>query len=153
LIALALGLLGGACRQVSTLDNFPLPYEHDEILMPQSTRSYVLAAPRGTTVDIGLDFDDQGSRTGRVQLMVASRTGPRLGAEVPGSQMKQAVCEVALTPDGVQVNVQNLSAIRSASYAIRIERSPSNLCQPRQVIPSTATVRREDAPRRDRTTL
>jgi hypothetical protein len=142
LSSLLLGVALIGCGRVSILDDFRKPYEQEGILLPQSSRSFVLAGPPGVMVDIGIDFDDNESRTDRLRLLVDENTGARRGAMVPGSQMQQAVCGVRLSPGGVQVEVQNLNAMRSAPYSLRIERSPSLLCQPRKVIPNTATVRR-----------
>ncbi len=142
LLACALPWLSGGCRRIAIADDFRAPYERESILMPQVTRSYVLAGPPGVRVDIGLDFEEGAQRPDRLQLAVGKEGRQRLGARVPGSQLSRAVCGVELKSDGVPVQVENLNALRSASFAIRIERSPSLICQPRRVIPSSVLARR-----------
>lgn len=137
LFALVAGLAG--CGKVSILDDFQRPFEQEGILMPQTSRSFVLSPPGPVTVDIGVDFDDNETRTDRIRLLVDDQGFARVGAPVPGSQMQHAVCGVRLTREGTQVLVQNLNTMRSAPYSLRVERSPSALCQPRRVIPNTAT--------------
>ena len=110
--------------------------------MPQTSRSYVVAGPPGVRVDVGLDFENAGSRADSLLLEVGEKDRKRLGSHVPGSQVSQAVCGVELTDVGVAVEVQNLNSVRSAPFALRIERSPSRFCQPRRVIPSSAVARR-----------
>ena len=145
LFALAVGglaCLTGGCQRINISDDFQAPYERESILMPQASRTYVLAGPPGVRVDIGLDFEESEDRSDRLTLQVGEAGAKRLGARVPGSQLSRAVCGVTLTHNGVPVNVQNLNALRSAPFALRIERSPSRMCQPRRVVPSSALVRR-----------
>lgn len=129
-------------KRIAIADDFRAPYERESILMPQASRSYVLAGPPGVRVDIGLDFEESEARADRMLLEVDVDGEKRLGARVPGSQLSRSVCGVELTHNGVPVQVQNLNALRSAPFALRIERSPSRMCQPRRVIPSSALVRR-----------
>lgn len=110
--------------------------------MPKASRSYLLAGPPGVQVDVGLDFEEGSERVDRLQLTVGVRGEARQGAILPGSQVSRAVCGVTLTSDGVPVDVQNLNALRSAQYALRIERTPSRFCQARRLVPSTALVSR-----------
>jgi len=132
----------GACRRLSIDNDFQRPYEQESLLLPQSSRSYVLAGPPGVRVDVGLDFEDAAERADRLQLTVGVEGELRLGAHVPGSQVSRAVCGVTLTQGGVQVDVQNLNTLRSAPYALRIERSPSRFCQSSRLVPSSALVQR-----------
>lgn len=110
--------------------------------MPQSTRSYMITAPPGGTVkvDIGLDFEESEQRADNMLLTVGAGHAQRMGALVPGSQIRRAVCGVVLTEQGVPVDVKNLNTLRSAPFSIRVERHPSGICQPRREIPSTALV-------------
>ena len=137
LIASAL-LLG--CGRVAISDDFRAPYERESVLMPQSSRSYVLTGPSGVRVDVGIDFEESPARNDHLRLTVDSRGNRRQGAHVPGGQLSRAVCGVELTPAGVPVVVQNLNALRSAPFALRIARSPSRMCAPRRVVPSSALV-------------
>jgi len=138
-LALILGLLGAGCGKVNIINDFNQPFEQEGILMPQSTRSFVLSTHGAVTVDIGIDFDDDETRTDRLRLLVDDQGFSRVGAPVPGSQMQHAVCGVRLSSAGTQVEVQNLNTMRSAPYSLRVERSPSALCQPIRIIPNTAT--------------
>ena len=140
LLLLVAGLAG--CGKVNIINDFSQPFEQEGILMPQSTRAFVLSTPGPVTVDIGIDFDDNETRTDRLRLLVDDQGFSRVGAPVPGSQMQHAVCGVRLSTIGTQVEVQNLNTMRSAPYSLRVERSPSALCQPIRIIPNTATASR-----------
>jgi hypothetical protein len=141
-LVFALPVLAGSCRRIAIADDFRSPYERESILMPQATRSYLLDGPPGVRVDIGLDFEEGAQRADRLKLAVGKEGRQRMGARVPGSQLSRAVCGVVLTHGGVPVQVENLNALRSAPFAIRIERSPSLMCQPHRVMPSSALARR-----------
>ncbi|MFC1482356.1 hypothetical protein ACFL51_00970 [Myxococcota bacterium] len=146
-LLLVVTLLGG-CRRIVIASDFESPYELEDILLPQSTRSYVLAGPPGTKVDIGLDFEESERRADHMQLTVVIDEHQRQGAPVAGSQIRRAVCGVKLTRAGVRVDVENLNTIRSAPFSLRIERWPSRsersrICHPRRVVPSSVLVRVE----------
>ncbi|MDY0002366.1 MAG: hypothetical protein RBU30_13805 [Polyangia bacterium] len=139
---LGLPFLFGGCRRISIDDDFRSPYEQESILMPQASRSYLLSGPPGVRVDVGLDFEEGGERSDRLVLTVQVGRESRMGDSLPGGQVSRAVCGVTLTNDGVPVDVQNQNTLRSAPYALRIERSPSRFCQARRLVPSTALVQR-----------
>lgn len=140
LLGLTSALAG--CRRIAIDDDFRNPYEKESILLPQASRSYLLAGPPGVRVDVGLDFEEGSERVDRLQLTVGVDGALRQGDILPGSQVSRAVCGVTLTPSGVPVDVQNLNTLRSATYALRIERSPSRFCQAMRLVPSTALVQR-----------
>lgn len=141
----ALGALGalGACSRIAIQDDFQTPYELESLLMPQSSRAYLLGGPPGVRVDVGLDFEEGIERADRLLLTVGGHGELREGAPLPGSQMSRVVCGVTLTQAGVPVDVQNLNALRSAHYALRIERSPSPFCQSQRQVPSSALARKD----------
>lgn len=141
ILLLGAAALGG-CRRLSIDNDFRQPYEQESLLLPQSSRSYVLAGPPGVRVDVGLDFEEGSERADRLQLTVQDEGELRLGAHLPGSQVSRAVCGVTLTSGGVAVDVENLNRLRSAPFALRIERSPSRFCLARRPIPSSALVSR-----------
>ena len=138
-LVVATGL--GACHRIAINDDFQRPYELESILMPKSTRAYLLSGPPGVRVDVGLDFEEGVDRADRLLLTVGSLGELRQGMPLPGSQLSRAVCGVTLTQGGVSVDVQNLNTLKSAHYALRIERSPSPFCQSQRQIPSSALAR------------
>lgn len=149
---LASALLAG-CGRVAISNDFRSPYERESVLMPQTSRSYVLTGPSGVRVDVGIDFEEGAARNDHLRLTVDQPGHRRQGAHVPGGQLSRAVCGVELTPAGVPVVVQNLNALRSAPFALRIARSPSRMCSPRRVIPSSALVQTDPSEGRGAPTL
>jgi hypothetical protein len=139
-LVLAATLVLGGCREIAITGDFRAPFEAEGVLMPRGTQSYRLAGPAGVRVDVGLDFEESENRADRMTLTVGSPGDERLGETVPGHGMRRAVCGITLSPHGVPVAVQNRNAVRTASYSIRVERSPSQFCQPRRVVPSTELV-------------
>ena len=139
IFGVALGVAStSGCRRIAIENDFRAPYEREGILMPHATSSFMLAGPPGVTVDIGIDFEESEHHTDRLKLTVGTGRQRRLGAEVPGSQIRRAVCGVTLTEGGVPVDVKNLNTLRSAPFSLRVERTPSHICQPKRVVPSSA---------------
>ncbi len=136
----------GGCGRIAISGDFEAPFEQEGILMPQATRSYVLAAPPGShlTVDVGIDFEESEHRLDRMALTVGAGENLRQGELVPGSQTRRIVCGVEITPEGVPVDVKNLNALSSARFSLRVWKSP-RLCQPRRYVPSSVLVRRYPA--------
>lgn len=132
----------GGCRRIAISGDFEAPFEQEGILMPQSTRSYVLASPPGSrlTVDIGIDFEESELKADRMVLTVGSGEDLREGQHVPGSQTRRIVCGVKITDQGVPVDVKNLNAISSAQFSLRVWKSP-RLCQSRRYVPSSVLVK------------
>lgn len=139
-VALLAGALLAGCGRVAISDDFRAPYERESVLMPQTSRSYVLTGPSGVRIDVGIDFEEGAARNDHLLLTVDQEGNRRHGAHVPGGQLSRAVCGVKLTSAGVPVVVQNLNSLRSAPFALRIARSPSRMCSPRRVVPSSALV-------------
>lgn len=139
--ALVAGMIGG-CGRIAISGDFEAPFEQEGILMPQSTRSYVLASPPGShlTVDIGIDFEESELKADRMVLTVGTGGDLREGQHVPGSQTRRIVCGVKITDQGVPVDVKNLNAISSAQFSLRVWKSP-RLCHPRRYVPSSVLVK------------
>ncbi|MCD6498681.1 MAG: hypothetical protein J7M25_10330 [Deltaproteobacteria bacterium] len=137
-----------ACRRLKIHDDFRSPYEAEDLVPPASSRFYSVSAPTGVMVDIAVDYDQAPSATPPVQLMVRSgHRRPRLADKVAGGAMKRAVCGVSIgAASSIDVQVQNLKLTRSVPFSIRIERSPSPICQPYNTVPSMVLVRNESAP-------
>jgi hypothetical protein len=135
--------ISGGCRRIAISGDFEAPFEREGILMPQSTRSYVLASPPGSrlTVDVGIDFEESELKADRMALTVGTGEGLRQGEHVPGSQTRRIVCGVPLTDRGVPVDVKNLNALSSARFSLRVWKSP-RLCQSRRYVPSSVLVQR-----------
>jgi len=131
----------GACRRIAISGNFEAPFEQEGILMPQATRSYVLASPPGSrlTVDVGIDFEESEHKADRMVLTVGAGETIREGELVRGSQTRRIVCGVKITDQGVPVDVKNLNTLRSAQFSLRVWKSP-RLCQPRRYVPSSVLV-------------
>lgn len=149
--AALLASASGGCGRIAISGDFEAPFEREGILMPQSTRSYVLASPPGSrlTVDIGIDFEESELKADRMVLTVGTGTALREGQLVPGSQTRRIVCGVKITDQGVPVDVKNLNAISSAQFSLRVWKSP-RLCHPRRYVPSSVLVKadRPASPRR-----
>lgn len=133
----------GGCGRIAISGDFEAPFEQEGILMPKTTRSYVLASPPGSrlTVDVGIDFEESELKADRMVLTVGTGEDLREGELVRGSQTRRIVCGVKLTDQGVPVDVKNLNTLRSAQFSLRVWKSP-RLCQPRRYVPSSVLVRR-----------
>jgi len=131
------------CGRIAISGDFEAPFEQEGILMPKTTRSYVLASPPGSrlTVDVGIDFEESEHKADRMVLTVGTGVDLREGELVRGSQTRRIVCGVKLTDQGVPVDVKNLNTLRSANFSLRVWKSP-RLCQPRRYVPSSVLVRR-----------
>lgn len=142
LAALVVFAIGG-CRRIAITGDFEAPFEQEGILMPHSTRSYVLTSPPGSrlTVDVGIDFEESELKADRMVLTVGTGEDQREGELVPGSQTRRMVCGVKITDRGVSVDVKNLNTLRSAQFSLRVWKSP-RLCQPRRYVPSSVLVQR-----------
>ncbi len=132
----------GGCRRIAISGDFEAPFEQEGILMPQTTRSYVLASPPGSrlTVDVGIDFEESEHKLDRMALTVGTGEDLRWGELVPGSQTRRIVCGVKITDQGVPVDVKNLNTLSSAQFSLRVWKSP-RLCQPRRPVPSSVLVK------------
>jgi hypothetical protein len=144
-------LVAGGCGRIAISGDFEAPFEQEGILMPHSTRSYVLASPPGShlTVDVGIDFEESELQADRMVLTVGAGADLREGQLMLGSQTRRIVCGVKLTDQGVPVDVKNLNTLRSARFSLRVWKSP-RLCQPRRYVPSSVLVEaaRPASPRR-----
>jgi hypothetical protein len=138
------------CRRIAISGDFEAPFEQEGILMPQATRSYVVASPPGShlTVDVGIDFEESELKADRMVLTVGAGEGLREGELVRGSQTRRIVCGVKITDQGVPVDVKNLNTLSSAQFSLRVWRSP-RLCKPRRYVPASVLVEnsRSTAPR------
>jgi len=136
----------GGCRRIAISGDFEAPFEREGILMPKSTRSYVVASPPGShvTVDVGIDFEESELQADRMVITVGTGVDLREGELVRGSQTRRIVCGVKITDQGVPVDVKNLNALRSAQFSLRVWKSP-RLCQPRRYVPSSVLVQRDRA--------
>jgi hypothetical protein len=130
------------CQKRSIQNDFKNPFEKEDLLMPAASYQYLLTGPRGTSVDIAVDYETNKDQKVPVQLTVESSDARRhFGVRVPGSGMRQAVCGVSLEPRaGVRVQVRNLQLLRSVPFAIRIERAPSPICSPQTTVPTMILV-------------
>ena len=144
LVAAGMVLMAG-CQNKAINNTFEDPFEREDLLLPAASYHYMLNAPRGTSVDIAVDYEAPEDKQTPVQLTVeASDARRHVGVRVPGSGMRQAVCGVALEPRGdVRVQVRNLKLLRSVPFAIRIERAPSPICSPQTTVPSMLLVKRD----------